>query len=64
MKLYRGNCRAVGVESPFSQYASGLASFTMGGDYDQADARGFINLFGLPMKVAGRIDRKRPRRKR
>jgi len=51
LKLYKGNCTLAGVKSPYSLYASDLASFTMGAEYDSTDATGFIRLFGLPMKV-------------
>ncbi len=51
LKLYKGNCNAVGVKSPYSLYSSDLASFTMGDEYDSTDATGFIRLFGLSMKV-------------
>ena len=55
VKLYKGNCTAVGAKSPYSLYVEDLASFTMGGSYDSTDAIGFIRLFGLPMKVRGMI---------
>jgi len=57
VKLYKGNCRVVGTNSPKSLYMPKLASFTMGGDYNPADADGFIRLFGLPAKVCGLVDR-------
>ncbi|MCL2330471.1 MAG: argininosuccinate synthase [Phycisphaerae bacterium] len=57
IKLYKGNCRLVGVKSPFSMYMADLASFTMGDEYNPQDADGFIRLFGLPMKVAGVVQR-------
>ncbi|GMV98298.1 MAG: hypothetical protein AMXMBFR83_26500 [Phycisphaerae bacterium] len=57
VKLYKGNCRAVGVKSPYSLFRADLASFTMGDEYDQADAKGFVRLFGLPAKVAGIVAR-------
>ena len=52
VKLYKGRALAVGAESPKSMYDPQLASFTMG-DYDVTAARGFIDLFGLPMKLRG-----------
>ena len=52
VKLYKGRARAVGAESPKSLYDTKLASFAMSG-YDVTAARGFIDLFGLPMKVRG-----------
>jgi argininosuccinate synthase len=57
VKLYKGNCRAVGSKSPRSLFVPALASFTMGAEYDPADANGFIRLFGLPMKVNGIVQR-------
>jgi len=58
VKLYKGNCRVVGVKSRYSLYMANLASFTMGQEYDQADAKGFVRLFGLPAKVSGIVARK------
>jgi len=52
VKLYKGNAMAVEVDSPKSLYDLDLASFAMD-DYDITAARGFIDLFGLPMKVRG-----------
>jgi argininosuccinate synthase len=52
LRLYKGNVQVAGIESPHSLYAQDLASFVMGGGYNAQDAIGFINLFGLPMKVA------------
>ncbi len=52
LSLYKGTCDAIGVKSPFSLYDPELASFSMDG-YDVTAARGFIDCFGLPMKVAG-----------
>ncbi len=46
------------MKSPNSLYQADLASFTMGAEYDQIDAKGFIRLFGLPMKVAGAVSRR------
>ena len=51
MKLYKGNIIKAGSSSPYSLYNSSLASFTTGDLYDHTDATGFINLFGLPLKV-------------
>ena len=57
LKLYKGHCMLAGVRSPHSLYRPDLASFRMGAEYDPTDARGFIRLFGLPMKVAGLVRR-------
>ncbi len=52
VKLFKGRAQAVSVTSPKSLYDTRLASFAMR-DYDVTAARGFIDLFGLPMKVRG-----------
>ena len=52
VKLYKGRAAAVSATSPKSLYDTKLASFAMKG-YDVTAARGFIDLFGLPMKVRG-----------
>ena len=49
--LYKGGFQPVSRKSPNSLYSLDIASFTMGAEYDQKDARGFINLIGLPMQV-------------
>jgi len=59
LKLFKGNIYPAGATSPKSLYLSDLASFTDTDFYDQKDARGFIRIFGLPMKVAGIVDRKK-----
>jgi argininosuccinate synthase len=59
MKLFKGRCTPAGVKSPKSLYQTDLASFKMGAEYDPTDATGFIRLFGLPLKVAALIGRKR-----
>jgi argininosuccinate synthase len=59
LKLYKGKCHLAGVKSPKSLYNPHLASFTMGAEYDPTDATGFIKLFGLPMQVAGLMDRQK-----
>ncbi|MFA9378091.1 MAG: argininosuccinate synthase [Lachnotalea sp.] len=50
-KLYKGNITKAGTTSPYSLYSESLASFTTGELYDHHDAEGFINLFGLSLKV-------------
>ena len=57
MKLFKGHCTPAGVKSPHSLYRTDLASFKMGAEYDPTDATGFIRLFGLPVKVAGWVNR-------
>jgi argininosuccinate synthase len=51
LKLYKGGIEPVSRKSPNSLYSLNIASFTMGADYDQHDALGYINLVGLPIKV-------------
>src|ERR1700722_4396153 len=51
LRLYKGNIEPVSRKSPFSLYSLNIASFTMGAEYNQKDALGFINLIGLPIKV-------------
>ncbi len=51
LKLYKGNIIPAGATSPYSLYNEDIASFTTGELYDHKDAEGFINLFGLPIKV-------------
>lgn len=57
LKLFKGRATLAGVKSPKSLYNPHLASFTMGAEYNSTDATGFIRLFGLPMKVAGAVER-------
>ena len=51
LKLYKGNIIDAGVTSPYSLYDPEIATFDEDEVYNQADANGFINLFGLPIKV-------------
>ncbi len=51
LKLYKGNIIKQGTTSPYSLYNESIASFTTGELYDHKDAEGFINLFGLSLKV-------------
>jgi argininosuccinate synthase len=64
LKLYKGRCTVAGVKSSKSLYRTDLAGFTMGAEYDPTDAKGFIRLFGLPMKLAGLVDTKKAKRKK
>ncbi len=51
LKLYKGNIIIAGRQSPFSLYREDYASFGEEDVYNQQDAHGFIQLFGLPLKV-------------
>ncbi|NLI71039.1 MAG: argininosuccinate synthase [Firmicutes bacterium] len=53
LKLYKGNIMVVGRKSPHTLYNPELATFEEDSLYDQKDAEGFINLFGLPLKIWG-----------
>ena len=55
LKLYKGNMINAGVWSPYSLYSEKIATFGES-DYNQADATGFINLYGLPIKVQAMVD--------
>jgi argininosuccinate synthase len=57
LKLYKGTCTVVGRKSPLSLYREDFATFGKDSVYDQRDAAGFINLFGLPLKVKALVDR-------
>lgn len=57
LKLYKGTCQAVGRRSPYGLYREDLATFGADDVYQQADAEGFIRLFGLGNKVAAMRDR-------
>ncbi len=51
LKLYKGNCIVAGSKSPYSLYSEEFATFNSDEVYHHKDAEGFINLFGLPLKV-------------
>ena len=59
LTLYKGNIILAGTESEFSLYSEEIASFTTGELYNHSDAEGFINLFGLPLKVRALMEKKR-----
>lgn len=56
LKLYKGNIINAGVESKYSLYDENIATFDEDEVYDQADSAGFINLFGLPLKVKAQME--------
>ena len=59
LKLYKGNIINAGVTSPYTLYDEEVATFSEDHVYNQADATGFINLFGLPIHVKAVLDEKR-----
>ncbi len=58
LKLYKGNIINAGVTSPYTLYDEVTASFGEDEDYNQMDSQGFINLFGLPIAVKAKLDKK------
>lgn len=57
LKLYKGNIINAGVTSPYSLYSPEIATFDEDDVYDQTDSAGFINLFGLPIKVKAMMEK-------
>lgn len=58
VKLYKGNCNAVRIKSPYSLYDEEFATYGSDEVYDHKDAEGFINLFGLPVKMRALMERR------
>jgi argininosuccinate synthase len=56
VRLHKGSCQVVGRKSPFTLYREDFATFGRDNVYHQNDAEGFINLFGLPLKVKALLD--------
>jgi len=60
LRIYKGNIMNAGITSPYSLYSENIATFDDdGGAYSQKDSEGFINLFGLPIKVKAMLDKQR-----
>ncbi len=59
LKLYKGNIITAGITSPYTLYSEEIATFGEDDSYNQMDSQGFINLFGLPIKVKAIMDEKR-----
>jgi len=62
LKLYKGNIINAGVTSPYTLYDELTASFGEDEEYNQKDSEGFINLFGLPIAVKAKLDKKAGRK--
>jgi len=58
LKLYKGNIMSAGSTSPYSLYDEDIATFSEDEVYDQKDSAGFINLYGLPLKVRAMMMKK------
>ena len=56
LKLYKGNLILAGITSPYTLYSEEVATFGEDEVYNQMDSQGFINLFGLPIKVKAMVD--------
>ena len=57
LRIYKGNVTNAGMSSPYSLYSENIATFSDdGGAYSQKDSEGFINLFGLPIKVKALLE--------
>ena len=59
VKLYKGNIIPASITSPYSLYSEEVATFGEDDVYDQADSAGFINLYGLPIKVKALLAQKK-----
>lgn len=59
LKLYKGSCTVHGSRSPYSLYSEEFVTFGEDTVYNQKDAEGFINLFGLPLKMRALMEEKR-----
>jgi argininosuccinate synthase len=57
LKLYKGSCAAAGAKSLYSLYSEAFATFEKDEVYSQKDAEGFINLFGLPLKIRALMEK-------
>lgn len=57
LKLYKGNIIPAGATSPYTLYSKDMATFDEDDCYNQADSEGFINLFGLPIKVKAMLSK-------
>ena len=57
LKLYKGTCIVVGRKSEFSLYDYGLATYDKGDVFDQSASRGFIHLWGLPVRVQAQVQK-------
>jgi argininosuccinate synthase len=57
VRLYKGTCSVVGVKSPYSLYDQAMATYEAGDMFDHSAAKGFIELWGLPLKIKAARDR-------
>ncbi len=59
LRIYKGNIMNAGITSPYSLYSEDISTFGEDDCYNQMDSQGFINLFGLPIKVKALLDQKK-----
>ena len=64
MKLYKGRCWSAGRSSPMSLYDKNLATYEVETSFNQASAEGFIELWGLPTRVATQLKEKAKKQKK
>ena len=57
LKLYKGNIITAGIKSPYALYDEGISSFGESELYNHKDSEGFINLFGLPVKIQAIVNK-------
>jgi argininosuccinate synthase len=62
LKLYKGNCSVAGRRSDVTLYEPDIATFDASRLYDQKDASGFLNIYGLPLKVEALLRNKKKKR--
>jgi argininosuccinate synthase len=58
LKVYKGNVMVAGIDSPYALYDESISSFGASDFYSHKDSEGFINLFGLPSKIAAMVKNK------
>ncbi|MCX6657222.1 MAG: argininosuccinate synthase, partial [Euryarchaeota archaeon] len=58
LKLFKGSAVVVGRESPFSLYNASLSTYAKGDEFDHSAAKGFIYVWGLPLKVGSMVKAK------
>jgi argininosuccinate synthase len=63
LKLHKGRVSGAGAQSPYSLYDTAIATFEKDEVYNQKDAEGFINLFGLPLKVRAQVSARNGKKK-
>ena len=61
LTLYKGQCIVTGRRSPHSLYRKDLATYDIGDTFDRDSAKGFVTIYGLPLKVTGALHRNRKR---